>query len=68
MYGKRIKELRLENNLTQKQLAEKLQVDFRTVSFWENERFEPNIEQITKLCSFFSVSSDYLIGLKDYDI
>lgn len=68
MYGKRIRELRLENNLTQKQLAEKVQVDFRTVSFWETERFEPNIEQITKLCAFFGVSSDFLIGIKDYDI
>lgn len=68
MYGKRIRELRLENNLTQKQLAEKVQVDFRTVSFWETERFEPNIEQITKLCSFFGVSSDFLIGIKDYDL
>lgn len=66
MFGKRIKELRLENNMTQKQLAEKLQVDFRTVSFWENERFEPNIEQIFKLCALFGVSSDYLIGIKEY--
>ncbi len=62
MYGIRIKDLRKENNLTQKQLAEILQVDFRTVSFWETERFEPNIEQIIKLCNYFNVSADYIIG------
>ncbi len=65
MYGKRVKELRKENNLTQKQLAQILQVDFRTISFWETERFEPNIEQIIRICDFFKISADYLIGRSD---
>lgn len=54
--------MRKENGLTQKQLADALQVDFRTVSFWETERFEPNIDQIIKLCNYFNVSADYIIG------
>lgn len=66
MYGMRLRELREEKNLTQKQLAEKLQVDFRTVSFWENEKFEPNIDQINRICNYFSVTSDYLLGRHDY--
>lgn len=66
MYGIRIRELRKENSLTQKQLADILQVDFRTVSFWETERFEPNIEQIIKLCNFFNVPADYLIGRTNF--
>lgn len=65
MFGKRLRELRIENNLTQRQLADKIGVDFRTVSFWETGRFEPNLEQIVKLCAFFSVSADYLLGIKD---
>lgn len=65
MYGKRIRELRKEQNLTQKQLADLLQVDFRTVSCWENEKYEPNIEQIIRICRHFGVSSDYLLGLDD---
>lgn len=66
MYGKRIRDLRKENNLTQKELANLIKVDFRTVSFWETERFEPNIEQIIKLCDVFDVSADYIIGRKDF--
>lgn len=66
MYGTRIRELRKEKNMTQKELAQKIGVDFRTVSFWETERFEPNIGQIIKLCRLFGVESDYLIGLKNF--
>ena len=58
--------MRKENNLTQKELANLIKVDFRTVSFWETERFEPNIEQIIKLCDVFDVSADYIIGRKDF--
>ena len=65
MYGERIRELRKERNMSQKQLGEAIGVDFRTVSFWENERYEPNITQIIKLCKLFQVESDYLLGLID---
>lgn len=66
MYGVRIKELRKEKGLSQKELAEILNVDFRTISFWETERYEPNINQIMEICSFFNVSADYIIGIKDW--
>ncbi|MCI8733146.1 MAG: helix-turn-helix transcriptional regulator [Clostridia bacterium] len=66
MYGKRIRDLRRENNYTQKELATILQVDFRTVSFWETERFEPNIEQLIKICDTFNVSADYLLGRQEF--
>ncbi len=65
MYGKRIKEIRLENKLTQKQFAEILNVDFRTVSFWETERYEPSLKQLETICKSFEVSADYIIGIKD---
>ncbi len=66
MYGKRIRDLRRENNYTQKELATILQVDFRTVSFWETERFEPNVEQLIKICDTFNVSADYLLGRQEF--
>ena len=65
MYGERIRELRKERSMSQKQLGEAVGVDFRTVSFWETERYEPNINQIIKLCKLFQVESDYLLGLVD---
>ncbi len=49
--------------MSQKQLGEAIGVDFRTVSFWETERYEPSISQIIKLCKLFQVESDYLLGL-----
>ncbi len=58
--------MRRENNYTQKELATILQVDFRTVSFWETERFEPNIEQLIKICDTFNVSADYLLGRQEF--
>lgn len=66
MYGQRIRDLRKEKKLTQKQLADALGVDFRTVSFWETERYQPNFDQLVKLCVFFDVESDYIIGLKKF--
>ncbi|MBO5305092.1 MAG: helix-turn-helix transcriptional regulator [Clostridia bacterium] len=66
MYGIRIRELRKEKGLSQKDLAKILNVDFRTISFWETERYEPNISQLKELCDFFNVCSDYVIGRQDW--
>ncbi len=66
MYGIRIRELRLEHKLTQKELGKLLGVDFRTVSFWETERYEPSLKQLETICKIFEVSADFIIGLKDF--
>jgi len=62
----RIKELRLENNVSRAVLANAVGVDKRTISFWENGINEPKAGYIVKLAQFFGVSADYLLGLKDY--
>lgn len=66
MYGERIKELRKAMNMTQKQLAEKLGVGQKDVSRYELEQHEPSISTILKLCEFFDVSADYLLGRTDF--
>ena len=63
--GGRIKELRLLNNLTQKELANKLGLTPKMISFYENSERTPPIDIILKLVSIFDVSSDYLLGLAD---
>ena len=63
-FGKRLKELRQEQNLSQQKLGDKLFVTRVTVSAWETNKQEPNIETIKKLCDIFEVSTDYLIGYK----
>lgn len=61
----KIKELRLEKGLTQKQLAEKIGTTDDCIYSWENERSEPSCDFICVLCDFFEVSADYLLGRSD---
>ena len=63
MLPERLKTLRLEHKLTQKQIAKKLNVSHVSYSYWENGRMKPkNIQQIA---DFFNVSTDYLLGNTD---
>lgn len=65
VYSNRIKELRIENKLSQSQLAEKLGTTNSTICDWERGRTEPDIEMLKKLALFFSVSTDYIVGVSD---
>lgn len=66
MFGIRLKELRLEKQLTQKQLAIILQCNQSMITRWEKEECEPTESVIRRAALYFSVSADYLIGLKEY--
>ena len=63
MFGDRIKILRTSHNLSQVQLAERLNVSKQTVSNWENNNILPSVEMLMKIALFFSVSTDYLLEL-----
>ena len=65
LFGKRMKELRLEKGLTQKQLAEELQITVSTVSRYEREISERSTKLLFKCSKYFQVSTDYLLGLTD---
>ena len=58
--------LRVENNLSRTQLAEKLNVSVRLISYWENAQRECDFDMLIKIAELFSVSIDYLLGRKDY--
>lgn len=60
--GVRIKSLRKKENLTQKQLAEKIGVSQRMIGYYESEERFPPHDVLTKLADCFSVSADYLLG------
>lgn len=62
--GKRILELRKKQNITQEQLAEKLNVTRQTISNWELGETSPNSEQLIELADIFEVSIDELLGHK----
>lgn len=65
MFGEVIKKLRTAHNLNQVQLATELNVSKQTVSNWENNNILPSIDMLIKIARFFSVSTDYLLGLDD---
>lgn len=58
----RLKELRLENKLTQKQLAEKMNVSQTAIALWERGKREPDFYTLELLSNFFHVDVDYLLG------
>ncbi|MDE5722112.1 MAG: helix-turn-helix domain-containing protein [Clostridia bacterium] len=63
----KIKELREEYRLTQKELADKISNVQRNVSNWENGTSEPDCETIVKLADLFDVSLDELFGRDKYN-
>ena len=64
MFPKRLKELRLQHGLTQKELAEQIGIKRNTYSDWENGESKPNYEGLEKIADFFNVSLDWLVGRK----
>lgn len=64
IFAKRLREIRVENELTQKQLAELLQTTDDSIYSWEKGRSQPSIETLRKICVTLNVSADYLIGVK----
>ena len=63
-FGKRLKELRTNAKLTQKQLAEMLGVTKSVVSFYELQERSPSPEVLIKLTEIFHVSADYLLDIR----
>ena len=64
-FRERLRELRKENQLSMKQLANAIGTSDVAVNNWENGINEPKISYLFKLAKFFNVTSDYLLGLED---
>ena len=60
-FGEQIMSIRLENNLTQEQMASKLNVTRQAVSNWEGNRNLPDIEMLITISNVFHLSLDQLI-------
>lgn len=61
-FGNKLRLLRKEKGLTQKQLADKLGLAFSTISMYERGDREPDFEILESIADFFNVSMDYLHG------
>lgn len=62
MDGKRLKALREENGLTQKELADKLSLTPKAISFYELGSREPSGEVLIKMAHILHTTTDYLLG------
>lgn len=60
--GERIKTLRKEKGLTQKQLAEALNLNNTTISHYENDKRMPDLDFLTDLSSYLEVDINRLLG------
>lgn len=63
--GEKIKNLREDRDLTQGELGKLINMTQRKISYIENNKYEPSIEDIRAFCIFFNVTSDYLLELKE---
>lgn len=63
--GKRLKELRKEQNMTQQDVADYLKIDRSNYSKYENGKLELNLSMLASLAELYKVRTDYLLGLED---
>ena len=62
--GMIIKQLRIENNITQEDLANELNVSIQTISRWENSVNCPDLSMVPLIALLFGVTTDYLLGVE----
>ncbi len=67
MFHLRLRDLREDNDLTQKEVAAYLGIDQRTYSNYETEKRSMPMEQYRSLAIFYKTSVDYLVGLTDFN-
>ena len=61
--GEKLKSLRIEKKLTQKQVADRIGLAISAVSSYESGTRYPSYDVLVKLARIFHVSTDYLLGI-----
>ena len=64
-FGNRLKKIRSDNNLTQEELANKIDTTRSNIANYENDRNMPSLEILERLSKLFNCSLDYLLGTSD---
>lgn len=62
--GKNLKEARKQANITQKELAERLQIYQKDISRWENNVLIPSAVTLAKICKELNASADVILEIK----
>ncbi len=63
-FGRKLKELRIQEGLSQKQLAERVKVTKSVISYYELQERYPSPEILIKLANIFHVSTNFLLGIE----
>ena len=66
IFQERLKEQRILNKVTQRQIADFLQITQPSYIRYEIGTSEPNLENLVKIADYFDVSVDYLLGRTEY--
>lgn len=66
-FSEKLLTLRKAKDLTQEQLAEKLNVSRQSVSKWESGQATPDLEKIVEISAIFDVTTDYLLKSSEID-
>ena len=66
MFAKRLGELRKEEGITRAELAKKLNVSVRLISYWENGERECSFDTLIQLADLLNTTTDYLLGRTEY--
>ena len=64
MLGKRLRDVREENEKTQGEIAKFLGKGQNTISSWETGRTYPRLEDLNKLCTLYGCTYEYLTGTR----
>lgn len=61
-FSERLRQLRISHNLTLREVSAAIGLSLMAYAHYEHGDREPSIETLKKLCDYFNVSADYLIG------
>ena len=61
IFGKRLKELRIERGISQQKLGEIFGFCNQTISFWESGSREPDLDTLVEIAHYFEVSLEELL-------
>ena len=67
--SERLAAARKERNMTQREVAERLNVSFQAVSLWERGETSPDIDKLVEIASLYQVTTDWLLtGVEEENV
>jgi transcriptional regulator with XRE-family HTH domain len=67
-FSEKLKRIRIEKNVTQDMLSKALGLNRSTISSYESDRNQPDLDTLVKIAKYFNVSTDYLLDISDIKV